>query len=336
MKKKDLQEALEIVKPGLANKEMIEQTTSFAFMKGRVVTYNDDISISHPIEGLEIEGAIHAEELYKLLGKVKKEEVEINIQKNEIIIQSGRTKVGLTLQQEITLPLEEIGEQGKWKKLPKDFTKCVKRAMTCCSPDMSKPVLTAVHVNENGSIEGSDDFRFIKCELEEGMPVKTFLIPAMSAAQLTKLEPTKIAEGTGWIHFQTDTGTIMSCRIFEDEFPDITPFLEMEGIDINLPRTINSILDRASVFSKREYFLDEQIVITLKNNRLKVESKSESGWFEEEANLKYEDDPVSFYITPYLLKDILLETLTCTLCEDRLKFEGNGWIYISILRERIK
>ena len=67
LNKTDLQKALEIVKPGLANKEMIEHSTSFAFIGGRVVTYNDEISLSHPVEGLEIEGAIHAEELYKLL-----------------------------------------------------------------------------------------------------------------------------------------------------------------------------------------------------------------------------------------------------------------------------
>ena len=44
-----LQKALETVKPGLANKEMIEQATSFAFMKDKVVTYNDEISISYQI-----------------------------------------------------------------------------------------------------------------------------------------------------------------------------------------------------------------------------------------------------------------------------------------------
>ena len=44
--KKELQEALERVKPGLASRELIEQSTSFAFMRDRVVTYNDEISIS--------------------------------------------------------------------------------------------------------------------------------------------------------------------------------------------------------------------------------------------------------------------------------------------------
>ena len=52
--KTKLQTALEIVKPGLANKEIIEQSTSFAFLKGKVVTYNDEVSISHPLKGIEL------------------------------------------------------------------------------------------------------------------------------------------------------------------------------------------------------------------------------------------------------------------------------------------
>ena len=71
-----IKEALAIVKPALANKEILEQTTSFAFLNGRVVTYNDEISISHPFES-DFEGAVKAEELYGLLSRTTKEEVSL-------------------------------------------------------------------------------------------------------------------------------------------------------------------------------------------------------------------------------------------------------------------
>ena len=96
MKKQDLLTALETVKPGLASKEMIEQSTSFAFMNDRVVTYNDEISLSHPVKDLEIEGAIQAEQLYKLLNKLKKDEIEVEIKGNELLLKSGNTEAGLT------------------------------------------------------------------------------------------------------------------------------------------------------------------------------------------------------------------------------------------------
>ena len=333
LNKTDLQRALETVKPGLANKEMIEHSTSFAFIGGRVVTYNDEISLSHPVEGLEIEGAIHAEELYKLLSKLKKDEIEIVVEGNQILLKaSSRSNAGMVLQQDIKLPLEEIGDIGKWKSLPEDFTRLISFAMSSCSRDMSKPVLTCVHVSKEGLIEGSDGFRITRCTMEEGMPVKDFLLPSSSAAELDKLKPTKIAEGKGWIHFQTAEGTQMSCRIFEDEFPDVSKYLEVEGIEVTFPRTIVDALDRASIFSKRDHFLDEHVTVVIADNRVKLKSKSLTGWLEEEINMKFTDSPISFDITPYLLREILEETLTCVICEDRLKFEGAGWVYVTILK----
>ena len=335
--KTELQDALEIVKPGLANKDIIEQATSFAFMENKIVTYNDEISISHPIEGLEIEGAIKADELYKLLSRMTKDEIDISIKGGELLLKSGKSKAGLILEAEINLPLEEIGDLGKWRTLPDNFIHFIKFAMGACSRDMSQGVLICVYVNKKGFIEASDRYKLIRCDLESKVPVKSFLIPASSAVELVKLNANEIAEGDGWIHFKTEEGTIISCRIFEDDYPDITEFLEVEGVELSLPRTLDKILDRASVFSKRDHLLDESVVITLGEspNKIKVRAESPTGWIEEEANIKYNDEPTTFSITPYLLKGILAETTTCILCENRLKFSGDGWEYVTVLKETI-
>lgn len=333
--KEDLKRALEIVKPGLSSKELIPQSTSFAFINGRVVTYNDEISLSHPVEGLVLKGAVEAGELYKILGKLKKDEVVITEKEEQIILQSGRTKVGLSLISKIELPLDQVGSVGKWQKLPEDFTKFMSLAMASCSRDMSRPLLTAVHVN-GLIIEASDTFRITKCTLEKKVPTNPFLIPANSVQEVIKLKPIKIAEGNGWIHFQTKEETILSCRIFQDEFPDTKPFIKVEGTWIDLPRTTEEVLERASVFAEREHVLDETILISLGEKRMKITSQSKTGWFEEEVNIKYKDTPVEFAVTPYLLQDILSETLSCVLDENRLKFEGDGWIYVTMLKETKK
>lgn len=334
MNKTELQKALEIVKPGLGRKEMIEQSMSFAFTRGRVVTYNDEISISHPVDdSLGVEGVVQAEELYQLLGKLEQDEIEITVEKNEIVLKAGRVKARFTLEREIKLPLEEIGKISEWKKLPGDFLRHVKFAMMCCSQDMTKPVLTCVHVREDGFIEGSDSFRIVRC-LGKIMPVNSFLIPAISVVQLIKLKPTEIAEGSGWMHFQTDEKTMLSCRVFDDTFPDCSIHMEVEGIPIVFPKTIDKVLDRAVVFASREKILDESVTITLENNRLKVESKSDSSRFEEEMNFKHDGDLITFDITPSFLKDIVLETSNCTVGKDRLKFEGEDWDYLSLLRAK--
>lgn len=332
--KTELLKALEIVKPALANKEMIEQSTSFAFMNGRIVTYNDEISISHPIEGLKIEGAIQAEELYQLLKKIKKEEIEIQLKENEIVLQAGRIKAGLTLQQEIKLPLEEIEEQGKWKTLPENFITALQFALPSCSRDMSRPVLTCVHVSKGGFVEGSDGYCVSRHQLGKEGSIDTFLLPATSAAELIKLEPMEFTKGEGWVHFRTEEGTVFSGRVFTDDFPNTSGLLKVKGKEIIFPKTVNDILDRAAVFAKRDHFLDESIDVCLEENQIKVSCKSEttSAWFEETANMRYKEGHASFSITPYLLRSILLQTQNCILGENCLKFQSDKWEYIAILK----
>lgn len=329
-----LQEALEIVKPGLANRDSIEQATSFAFIKGHVVTYNDEISISHPVEGLELEGAVPADLLYPLLLKIKQEEIEIEIKENEILIYAGKAKAGLALQSEIKLPLEdETAKKGKWKPLPENFIKLIGFAIPSCAKDSSSNIiLTCVHVTKTGFIEASDNFRLTRCNLGKDMPIKTFLLPADSATQVIKLNPVKIAEGKGWVHFQTKAGTEISCRIFEEDFPDVTALLEADGVKLILPQSLQEILDRAMVIAKRERSIEENVSIDLVDKKLKIKAESEVGWVTEETPLRYDGKPIHFDITPYLLKGILSETQECELSENKIKFEGEGWVYISALR----
>jgi DNA polymerase III sliding clamp (beta) subunit (PCNA family) len=333
--KKSLQDALGIVKPGLAGKEVIEQSTSFAFLAGRVVTYNDEISLSHPVEGLDLEGAIESDKLYQFLARVKQEEIDIEISDTEIIVTAGKAKAGFPLQSEIKLPLdEELGKKGKWKPIPASFTKFVNMSIPSCSTVSTKPKLGCVHITQDGIIEASDGYRITNCTLPEGetIQVHTFLIPSKSAKLMTQLNPTHIAEGKGWIHFKTEAGTILSCRILAaDEFPDTVPHLNVKGVKIIFPKTITSIMDRAGVFSKDLGENTDSININLENKKLTVSARNSLGWFEEEVNARYEGNPIQFQIPPILLKDILSETQQGELTKNKLVFRGEGWIYLTTL-----
>jgi DNA polymerase III sliding clamp (beta) subunit (PCNA family) len=332
MKKADLLHALEVVKPGLSSKEVIEQATSFAFIKGKVVTYNDEISISSPVPGLDISGAIRAEELYQLLRKLKHEDIEVSITGNEIILKSGKATAGLVLQQEITLPLEEITEKGDWQLLPDNFLKSIKAAMSACTTEANKPILTCVHINADGFIEGSDGYRIVRYQLNGTLPVNTFLIPADSVKEILKLSPVEIAESDGWIHFRTAEDSVISCRLFDDVFPDTTPYLKVKGDTLVFPKSMSDLIDRAAVCAKGDSEIDKEVTITLENNRIKLKSENGVAWFKEEANIHYDGEPITFSITPYLLKGILEETQECVFNNKALKFVGEDWEYMSALR----
>ncbi|MFW6275037.1 MAG: hypothetical protein ACOC2M_00220 [bacterium] len=331
--KDNLYLALDIVSPGLDKKDYIDQATSFVFKDGRVITFNNEISISHPILGLKVQGAVKADELYKLLSKIKSDDLFINQSENELLIKSGRTTAGIRKESKITMPLDAIEDKEEWHDLPEDFAFYLNLAMSSCGNDFrTEPILTNVNVTSEGRVTGSDGFRLMACDIGSPMPVDDFLISSTASQYVSQMDPTKISRSEKWVHFKNDTGTEISCRILNAKYPEIKNILKVEGITVELPENMNEILQRTSVFSKRSNIHEEKIEITLKKGELVVYADNEYGWVKESADVEYDDSEITFAIAPYLFKDILKETNQFILGENALKFQGAGWEYITGLK----
>ena len=325
----ELLEALEKVKPGLANRELIEQSTSFAFIGDRVVTYNDEISVSHPVKGLEnMRGAIKAKTLYEFLARVKNEEIEIEQEENEVLIKTGRSKAGLRFEHEIRLPLEEVGEIGKWKKLPEDFVDALRLSYPACANDMSRPILTCVNIRGD-KVEASDSFQIIQYRLKKKMPAD-FLIPASSVKELIKYDIQEISLGENWAHFRTSEGTIFSCRTVEGEFPDIERFLDIEGDEFTFPGDMRESLNRANVFARKETDVSTipTIKVIAKNGELILSARNEYGWFEERLKTEHEDVKFSFSIGIEFLISLFDRLKTCKISDNKIGFAGDSWKHV--------
>lgn len=325
--KTEFLKALEAVKPGLSNKDFIEQSTSFVFSNGFILTYNDMISVKYPFE-LGINGAVKANELYQLLNKCKKEEIDIDCSDNELLIEAGRMKAGIVLEKEINLPLEEIGKIDKFKSLPGDFIQGIKFAFTTCSNDNSTPILTCINVRDDGKIESSDNTQISRFQIDK-IPTKTFLLPVQSAREIVKYDIVKISGGEGWIHFLTGENMQISCRTFQDKFPEIDQFLDVKGNQIEFPiEKLQDIMQRASIFS-HSIDHDEFITISIENKKMKVNAKGNYGWLQEETNIKYKDKKIEFMINPEFLKQV--KTGKCIIGERSIKFIGENWEHLVIL-----
>lgn len=334
MKRDDLVRALEVVKPGLANKEIgnIEQTTAFAFLDGRVVTYNDEISIAAPIEGLEVEGAIKAEELYKFLKKLTRETIEIESTETEVVLKCGRAKAGFLLQHEIKLPLEEVKKKSDWQTLPENFKEALAFTMTTCARDLSRPVLTCINVRSDGVLESSDDYRISRYKLNDSMLAETFLLPATAAHVISNYPIVSIAEGENWVHFATEDGIEFSCRVFEENFPEVGDIIDSaKGSTIELPEKMGEVVDRAAIFCTQESILDQKMIVSISGRRLKLRAESETSWFEEQLNVSHEGEDITISINPHLLRMILSQTRQCILSERCLKFAGENWEHVVAL-----
>ena len=119
---KEFIRVLNLIKPALGDKAIVEITTHFVFTGENVITYNDKISIIHPFE-TDFKCTVSADPLYKVLSKIKDETIEVILEENELKIISSNVKSGLVVNidgSEITLPVG-LDIDKKWKNLPTDF-----------------------------------------------------------------------------------------------------------------------------------------------------------------------------------------------------------------------
>jgi DNA polymerase III sliding clamp (beta) subunit (PCNA family) len=321
----ELQTALEAVRPGLASKDVIEQSTSFAFMEDRIVTYNDEISVSYPFKGLGITGVVKAEALYQFLSKVKQDEIDLDPQENELRIKAGRINAGLVFESEIRLPVEEVGNIDKWKDVPDGLLSAFKLCHPCASKDMSRPMLTCIHV-DGARVEAGESYQVMRVELSSKVPIDTFLIPANSAREVARYKMEKIAGGNGWVHFKSADGMVFSCRVFDGDFPDTSNILQIDdGLEVTFSAKMMEALERSDVFSKTGITTDAEVRIAVEQNKVTVAAKNEFGWFEESLRVKYDGDKFSFRTSPELLVNGLKAKLTCFIGGNRIKFTGENW-----------
>jgi len=325
----DLIKALQAVMPGLSQKEIIEQSTAFVFTKtGYVVTYNDEIAVSHPVE-VDFVGAVPAKEFFALVNKVKTEEIELEIKDNELLLKGSRAKAGLRIDKKIILPILTLAqpEEEDWKKVPANFCEAISFCLFSVSREVSKPIINCIHVHK-GKVESTDNNRVTQYDM--GAVKKAFedhtLIPAHAVKAIVNNKPTHYAKTDGWLHFTNKDDVTFSCRIFEDDFPDASAFFAQKGGSIEFPKTLNDVLDKAVIFSN-----GERVTILLSGNRMTVSSEGVSGWFKEDVRAEYKGEDVSFDIYPEFMKSIMKITNKAEICAKVLKFIGDNFIHVVAL-----
>lgn len=336
--KKELLRKLEIVKPGVANKEIIEFTDSFSFTGTSLLTFNDAICMNIPFES-EFEGTVKADQFFKIVRKLapdKDGNLSLDPSDTELIISGKRAKSGVLYNENGSLPLEEVELPEKWLKLPKDFIKGLKMSLFCVSNDASMPLMTCVNIDGN-IMQASNGIRIFQYELESKIK-HPFLIPADRANTVTKYNIIKYNVDDNWAHFKTKEGLVISARVYqEEEYPEIEELLNIKGGEFIFPATMTEVVDRAVVFCDGDLNADATINIDIKSKLVLVHSKSPKGWFKEKIPNKSSVE-VNFQINAFFLLDILKETRKCVLSKMEkdddntssgfLEFKSTNWNHI--------
>ena len=326
VKREKLLKALKAVAPGLAKKEVIEQSTSFVFLNGQVATYNDEITVRHTAD-IGVDGAVKSDEFMKLISKLKAEEISINVEESQLQIQAGKTKAGLVMDAEIHLPLESVTDPEKWLKFPSGLLEALNSCSFSVSRDLANPILTCLFVEQNRVIS-SDKWRITRYTMKKGK-IKPFLLPATAVPHLNKMSPTHYAVTKNWAHFKNADSTVYSIRLFEGTFPEVEKFLNVKGEKIKFPDDLKEVLGKAEIFTESAVTSDSLVSIRITKGRIRVKGENEIGWLEESAKLKYKGKEMEFQINPAFLSQFMDKGQSIIIGESMIKFEDESLEHVA-------
>jgi DNA polymerase III sliding clamp (beta) subunit (PCNA family) len=301
---KALQEVLNKVKPGIASKTIVESMTYFYFSGEEIITYNDKISVLHPLK-TDFTLFVKANDLIKLLSVTKAEELKLTEKNSKLNIKGKAMNVNLNaiIDEEITERMAFIKESMKeelvWNKLPENFISAAKLCSFAASKTEGDFTTSCLFVHDE-EIIATDNSRVAIAKLSEKMP-KMFL-KASEINNLASINPALYLQTKAWIHFKNDQGCIFSIRRIEGDFPDFTSIINFEGIKIKLPSSILEGTDIASIFIDS---LAPAVSLKLTKGFCEVSIQSEGGSSQFRSKLKYDGEDVTFTINPAFLKEML-------------------------------
>jgi len=323
---------LNAMQPGLASKENVEQSTSFIFAGNQIITYNDEIAISHPID-FELEGAVIAKKLLKLLESLKDAELEITTTNTEMAVAGAKDKAGIkfTLKTNINEIVEVLGKAKKWHDLPEAFCNAIKFCIFSVGKDCTKPMLTCVHISDK-DIFACDDYRVTKYTFDDADLLK-MNIPANEVRNLKDYAPTSYSTTPGWVHFKNKENVIYSCRTFEGAYPkeQILKIIDsINGEKVILPENLSETLNCASIFTKdgNKVVSDNQVHVTLESGKITVRGVGSEGWFEAPSRIRYKGPTIEFETNPDFMQDILKFSNEVIISNDILRFEGPSFVHV--------
>ena len=157
IKREELLKKLEQVKPGLATREIVEQSASFVFANGQVATFNDEVAVRVPLES-DIYGAVRAEPILSLLSKLGEDEVELFVEDGVLSVNGKRGRAGIKMESEVLLPIESVEVPQEWKQLDAEFVDAVDIVGSCASSNDVNFNLTCIHIHPEW-LEACDNYQ---------------------------------------------------------------------------------------------------------------------------------------------------------------------------------
>jgi len=337
MQKKEFLKVMQLLKPGLAKKDIIEEFVHYLFTGDDVITFNDEICISHPFK-TDFKCSCRAEELFKTVNGIKEETLEVGIAEagNCIEIKSAGTRARLAVSSEdkasqliSVLNLEEVCKN--MTPLPKDFVRALYLCMFSASKDMTKGIYTCVKVDSD-SVYSSDGVRISKYNLEEHTDLST-LIPARNIEHLVRFPVIEFRLTDSWCHFRTEEGVVFSTRVMEGEYPSLDQYFTIEGKRVRLPSEIKSLVSSVSFMSDDKVIKDKTVTMVISSGQITCKAeKKDIGMVERDFDFEYAQEGFEIQINPIFLNEVLEKATIMRVNKNAAMFTSGTFNHIISLQ----
>lgn len=327
----DLLHHLELVSFGLSKRAIVEQSGCFVFSGGLIRTFNDELSCSIPTN-LPISGAVPAEALLAILNKISQEQIKIEQRQGELLLRTTKSRTGIVMESEITLPVDSVELPEKWKPLPEQFCHAVDLAKSCASKDNTRFDLCCVHLHPDW-VEACDGVQMLRYPVKTGFKTSQ-LIRAECAKHLAPLGVTHLSADAVWLHFKNEgTGLTCSIRRYEEKYPDLTGYYDIGGEPLTFPSGLREMVEKANVFSASGNDLN-QVQVRIKDSKISVKGFGSFGWHQEVGAVKFASDKeLAFMIPPKLLMEFSDQLSDCLITSTRLLVDGGAYKWLGCLEE---
>lgn len=323
-------QVLESVQAGLSPKPIVEQSNSFVFNRGYVITLNGEISCRMK-SGLDpsFTGVVTSTPLLNYLKLLNEDEMELIIKDNVFKIQANNKRCKLGMQRDILLPVASVEPPKNWQRLPEDFTEAVTLVHECASDDMTTPVITFLNITPDW-IEATDRWQVIRYKLK--LPITApMMIRKSTIKQIVQLDMTEICLTDNWAHFRNPLGLIFSCLRFTERFPSLGEHLKIENATkARLPKGLAEAAKRCEVFSREDTKIN-RVNITIRGSKILIAGVGMTGDAEEINNLMYDGPDMAFRMAPTMIAEITKKHTDCLISPCALYVCGGKWLYVASL-----
>ena len=337
---------LESVQPGLAKREDIQNSSCFVLYAGDVLSFNEEVACRCPSPlDKETEGAVRADKLLDLLRKMTEEEVIVTAIDGHLEIKGKGRRAGIAMEsdtEDFRGFINAIEAPTTWKPLHADFCDAVKTVGRCANQQAASVggefLTTCVRLHPRW-IEACDEIQACRWRLKTGVQEPS-LVRHVAIKNITSLGMSKFSETDSWLHFKNESGLILSCRRFLEEYPDLTKMFEIRGKPTTLHKGLIGEAEKGAIFAIENE--NKLLKVKLRRGEIRIDGIGVSGWYRgRRRETAYEGRPVDFLISADTLIGLIGEhsevdqsktqTTLFELTEDKLFARTEHYTYFTCL-----